>query len=131
MNTEYKTALAQFKSDIKVVTSLVKEKNAMYSREDYTIEDCNQLKVRVNEATNGKAEVVFDDRARRHFHVAYALLKGRSLDQIEQKSRKKLYVSWIKNYIKKYTGSDALADSFSEETGRLNRDVLMVSEVVG
>ncbi len=42
MNTEYKTALAQFKSDIKVVTSLVKEKNAMYSRGDYTIEDCNQ-----------------------------------------------------------------------------------------
>jgi hypothetical protein len=46
-------------------------------------------------------------------HVAYSLLKGRTLDQIEHHSESELNADLIKLYIKKYTGSDELANSFN------------------
>jgi hypothetical protein len=44
-------------------------------------------------------------------HVAYALLKGNTLEIIEGNTRKKLNHELIKKYIVKYTGSIELADS--------------------
>lgn len=89
----------------------------------------NAFREQVKSATSNKGWDALYSMHRRHLHVAYALLKGRTMSQIEQKSHDKLNVYLVKKYIKQYTGSDAVADSFDLETGIVNRDLMHMEEV--
>jgi hypothetical protein len=138
MNTKH-TEIENFKSDIKLIAEYTKEYNKVFKdaqRSDpYYPQNANALVAFVNkwEATQKIPQVVsvWDKTyVRRHMHVAYALLKGRSIDQIEQRSNEDLNMNLVKSFIESYTGSKELADSFDAATGKINRDLMYSVEVV-
>lgn len=138
MNTKH-TEIENFKSDIKLIAEYTKEYTKVFkeaqrsgSYEPYYASSVKEFVAKWEESKKIPDVVSIWDRKwnRRHLHVAYALLKGRSLDQIEQKSREELSIELVKRYIVQYTGSQELADSFDATTGKINRDLMYVAEVV-
>ena len=129
MNTEYKTALAQFKSDIKLMVSIVRGDAA---KSFSTSEEYHAFR---KDAVHGKLRICYDNPCdsqllRRCMHVAYSLLRGRTLEQVERTSHDKLNVYLVREYIIRYTGSEELANSFSLESGKLDYTVLLVESEV-
>lgn len=114
-NTKHTESIAQFKNDIKLVTDYTKQFNKLY-KEFQRTSDRSDLESYVQHWEDSKKiptiVSIWDTKYyRRHMHVAYALLKGNTLEIIEGNTRKKLNHELIKKYIVKYTGSIELADS--------------------
>lgn len=136
MNTKH-NEIENFKSDIKLIAVYTKEYNKVFkdAQRSETYPTCSKelgefvAKWRESNRILDVVSVYDCTWERRHMHVAYALLKGRSLDQIEQKSREELSIELVKQYIVRYTGSQELADSFDAVTGKINRDLMYSVEV--
>jgi len=131
MNTDKKIALSTFKTDIKLVAEFTRQYKKAFKEWQRT-GDTTSLKSTLDkwftstcklscfDNTTSDRICVFSQeylriikRHVRHMHVAYSLLKGRTIDQIEQHSESELNADIIKVYIKKYTGSDELVNSFN------------------
>lgn len=136
MNTKH-AEIENFKSDIKLITSYAKEYKRLYKEAQRKTgssgyeQDNAELRGFVEKwkstAKIPKVVSIWDTKhVRRCMHVAYALLKGRDMDQIEQKSREPLNTYMVKEFIKLYTGFDEIADSF--DGFKVNRE-LMYEEV--
>jgi hypothetical protein len=117
MNTKHAEQIANFKSDIKLVATFTKQLNKLFKEynrtDDYTdIENyLNSWKESKKIPSIVNAWTYNRKYFSRHMHVAYSLLKGNTLEQIEGNSRTELNHSLVKKYIVEYTGSDELADS--------------------
>lgn len=114
-NTKHKELIAQFKNDIKLVTDYTKQFNKLY-KEFQCTSDRSDLESYVQYWEDSKKiptiVSIWDTKYyRRHMHVAYALLKGNTLEVIEGNTRKELNHKLVKKYIVEYTGSIELADS--------------------
>lgn len=115
MNTKHTEKIEQFKNDIKLVTVYTKQFKKLFKESQRTKDDSALEKYKNGWKESKKIPHIIDrwypKYYTRHLHVAYALLKGNTLEEIEGNTRKELNHELVKKYIVQYTGSEELANS--------------------
>lgn len=142
MNTELKIALSKFKSDIKLVSEFTrqyKKANKVWQRsgnqnQTAIIAVLDKYKsistvININTAYPEYA-MYFVKSYARHMHVAYSLLKGKKLCEIE-KTEKVLNVDKLKGMISLYIDSAEIMNSidFNEKSGFIAGILNKIKEV--
>jgi hypothetical protein len=140
MNNELKIALSKFKADIKLVSEFTRQyKQAFkeWQRTDKTtaIEAVLAKYKAISSTLNinvayTQYAMYFVKSYARHMHVAYSLLKGNKLSEIE-KTEKALNVDKLKGMISLYIDSAEIMNSidFNEKSGFIAGILNKIKEV--
>ena len=140
MNTEYKNAIATFKTDIKAVGTFTSQYKKAFKEWQRTgskadIESACKTWESVSKSINlnhtyPDYDILAVKSHARYMHIAYSLAKGNSLSAIE-KTEKSRNVDRLKEIIKKYTNSDELINSidFEEKNGLISSIFSKIKEV--
>lgn len=140
MNIELKTALSKFKSDIKMVSEFTRQYKSAFkewqrSGNQTTITEVlgkyKSFASYINISHNyGYCAILEVKKYARHMHVAYSLLKGNKLSEIE-KTEKVLNVDKLKSMISLYIDSSEVIDSidFNEKSGFITGILNKIKEV--
>ena len=140
MNNELKIALSNFKSDIKLVSEFTRQyKQAFkeWQRTDKTtaVEAVLAKYKAISSTLNinvaySQYAMYFVKSYARHMHVAYSLLKGNKLSDIE-KTVKALNVDKLKGMISLYIDSAEIMNSidFNEKSGFITGILNKIKEV--
>lgn len=126
MNTDRKIALATFKADMKSVVEFTRQYKKAFKEWQRT--GSNQMldvvttewskhssclyNIQTNTSINTWPDygIVLIRKDVRHMHIAYSLLKGRTLDQIE-KTERSVDEDRVKFYLTKYVKSAEIVNS--------------------
>lgn len=138
MNNELKIALSKFKSDIKLASEFTRQyKKAIKEWQRSGNQNKTAIIAVLDKYKSIKINTAYPEYAMysvksyaRHMHVAYSLLKGNKLSEIE-KTEKALNVDKLKGMISLYIESAEIMNSidFNEKSGFITGILNKIKEV--
>lgn len=138
MNNELKIALSKFKSDIKLASEFTRQyKKAIKEWQRSGNQNKTAIIAVLDKYKSIKINTAYPEYAMhsvksyaRHMHVAYSLLKGNKLSEIE-KTEKALNVDKLKGMISLYIESAEIMNSidFNEKSGFITGIINKIKEV--